>query len=155
MILLSIYCLTERIWDFKNQVYRLFFASKCFIPRKEMRNIPSRVQLILLPIYCLSEWILEFKNQYGLSFFCFKMFYSPRGDMWYLTRGPNDTLSICCLSERLEHFKNQKGLSTFFPSKCFIWWDGVGWDGLGCQKYSLIFFILRYIKHYTHINLYI
>ena len=32
-------------------------------------------------------------------------------------------------------------------------WDGVGWDGVGGQKCPLIFFILRYIKHYTHLNL--
>ena len=35
---------------------------------------------------------------------------------------------------------------------------GVGWDGLGLdgdQKGPLIFFILRYIKHYTYTNLYI
>ena len=32
-------------------------------------------------------------------------------------------------------------------------WDGLdGWDGY--QKGPLIFFILRYIKHYTHIYLY-
>ena len=34
-------------------------------------------------------------------------------------------------------------------------WDGMGWGGMGNQKCPLIFFILRYIKHYTHINLYI
>ena len=32
-------------------------------------------------------------------------------------------------------------------------WDGMGWDGH--QKCPLIFFILRYIKHYTYTNLYI
>ena len=36
-------------------------------------------------------------------------------------------------------------------------WDGMGWDGMGRdghQKCSLIFFILRYIKHYAHKYLY-
>ena len=41
----------------------------------------------------------------------------------------------------------------FFSSKCFIVTGRV--DGLdGYQKGPLIFFILRYIKHYTHIYLY-
>ena len=32
-------------------------------------------------------------------------------------------------------------------------WDGMGWDGQ--QKCPLIFVILRYIKHGTHIHKYI
>ena len=82
----------------------------------------------------------------GTTFFGF---FSPMG--------PIDTLSICCLIERLEHFKNRMGLSRFFSFKMFylMGWDGMGWGGVGDQKCPLIFFILRYIKHYTHINLYI
>ena len=33
-------------------------------------------------------------------------------------------------------------------------WGGMGWDGVNGQKCSLFFFILRYIKYYTHIYLY-
>ena len=32
-------------------------------------------------------------------------------------------------------------------------WGGMGWDGMGNQKCPLFFLILRYIKHYPHINL--
>ena len=38
-------------------------------------------------------------------------------------------------------------------------WGGMGWDGWdgwdGHQNGPLIFFILRYIQHYTYTNLYI
>ena len=41
---------------------------------------------------------------------------------------------------------------------CDGWTDGTGWTGGrmdGHEKGPLIFFILRYIKHYTHIYTYI
>ena len=41
----------------------------------------------------------------------------------------------------------------FAPS--LMGWDGMGWGVMGDQKCPLIFFILRYIKHYTYTNLYI
>ena len=66
-------------------------------------------------------------------------------------------------SKSLEHFKNLMSFSDFFllQNVLFDGTDGTGrtgrdgrdgtdgWDGP--QKFPLIFFILRYIKQYTHI----
>ena len=57
------------------------------------------------------------------------------------------------VSKSLELFKNLQGFSNFFLPQNVLF-DGT--DGTdGDQKCPLIFFILRYIKHYTHIYLYI
>ena len=53
--------------------------------------------------------------------------------------------------------KTYKVYRVFLRENVLLWrvdgWDGLdGWDGP--QKSPLIFFILRYIKHYTHIYLY-
>ena len=84
-------------------------------------------------------------------------YFIPRREMRSIScRGPIETLSIyCCLSKRILHFEKPEGfLNIFEPRKCFLWRMD-GWDGLdGPQKCPLIFFILRYIKHYTHIYLY-
>ena len=69
---LSIYCcLSERILHFKKSIgfLKIFKPRKCFIRRREMRSISSRVHLILFPFVVLVNVYCTFKNQLGfLSF---------------------------------------------------------------------------------------
>ena len=78
------------------------------------------------------------------------------------SRGPIE-VSFHLLNFGLERVywtsKTYRVYRVFFARKCFIVTDGLTGgrvDGLtdGHQKGPLIFFILRYIKHYTHIYLY-
>ena len=67
---------------------------KCFIPRREIRRIFSRVQLILLSIYCLSEPIWDFKRKL-LGIFGF----SQDDDLMFYLTWNGDVLrySLCIL----------------------------------------------------------
>ena len=69
------------------------------------------------------------------------------------SRGPIVFTSGLILgSEIFRQFQNMAAGEAFLkPQKCFLLWTGeMGWT-----KCPLIFFILRYIKHYIHINLHI
>ena len=71
--------------DFKtNRGYRVFFARKCFILRREMRSISIRGPIETPFIeFWFRKGILDFRNLYGLScFFCEKMFYLMGWDGW-------------------------------------------------------------------------
>ena len=106
------------------RVYRVFFARKCFIPRREIRSISSRGPIDTLSIYCLSERILHFQKSIGfLKIFEPRKCFIPRREMRSISsRGPIETLSIyCCLSKRILHFQKPIGfLKIFEPRKCFI-----------------------------------
>ena len=56
---------------FKKSIWFLnvFFASKCFITRRECVAYPVGVQLFLLVIYWVRKCLESFKNQYGFSNF--------------------------------------------------------------------------------------
>lgn len=73
------------------------------------------------------------------------------------SRGPIVlTYVLFWVREGILHFQKSIGfLKIFEPRKCFIVTDGRVGRMDGHQKGPLIFFILRYIKHYTHIYLYI
>ena len=58
-------------------VSHFFFASKCFIPRREIRSISLGVQLILFPFIGVSKSLEPFKNLLGFQFFFLGMFYHP------------------------------------------------------------------------------
>ena len=72
------------------------------------------------------------------------------------SRGPI-VFSYVLFWVRKRALKKEKGhqssviLAEIFPQKVLFNWT----DGTVHQKVPLIFFILRYIKHYTHIYIYI
>ena len=102
------------------------------------------------PKYCDLGWAFSSK--------CF----IPRREIRSISsRGPIE-VSFHLLNFGLERVywtsKTYRVYRVFFARKCFIVTDGRdGKDGDGLddeQKGPLIFFILRYIKHYTHIYFY-
>ena len=60
---------SEALEHFKDleALSNFFFASKCFIPRREIRSISLGVQLILFPFIGVSKSLEPFKNLKGFS----------------------------------------------------------------------------------------
>ena len=85
---LSIYCLSERLEHFKNQLGLLtFFPSKCFIPRREIRSISLGVQLIHFPFIVLVNDQSTSKTHSVYRLFFPSKYFIPRREIRSISLG--------------------------------------------------------------------
>ena len=114
-----------------------------------LRRLPKGSNCFYFTFYWCRKRYPGFKILLGLSHFFFaKMFYPPKGVCFADShRGPIVfTLHFIGVGRGTQDSKSYWVYRTFFSSKCFIWWDGMGWDGVGRKpKVSFNFFHFKII----------
>ena len=127
-----------------------FFASKCFIPRREIRSISLGVQLILFPFIGVSKSLEPFKNLKGFSVFFYSKCFIPRREMRSISSRGSIEVCFHLLNFVLGNVywisKNYKIYRVFLRKNVLLWRVGRS------QKVSFNFF---HFKIYQTLNIYI
>ena len=149
------------------EVSQLFFASKCYIPRREMRSISSRGPIVFTYVlspegrcvaYPVGVQLFLFTcdlfglgnvqrlskiDKFSQTLFCFKMFYPPEGDAQHIQQGVQLFLLLFYLvQEEVPGVQNPiRFIAFFFLRKCFIPRREIRSISLGVHLFLLMFYL--------------